>query len=77
MNSLHIEQHRLATGGTISEDHVEAFLTLNSPCYSHFPTEMREAVREYLQRQMDVGDLTREHLEEYQRRAATTILLRD
>lgn len=77
MNSHHTAPSGPSPVGTVYDHQVEAFLTVNNPCYSHFPTEMRDAVREYLQRQMDGGDLTQEHLEEYERKAAASCLLGD
>lgn len=53
----------------ISDDHVTDFLTANSHCYGHFSTELRESARDFLQRQLEVGDLTNDHLAEYHRAA--------
>lgn len=53
----------------ISDDHVTDFLTANSPSFGHFSTELRESARDFLQRQLEVGELTNDHLVEYHRAA--------
>ena len=54
---------------SISDEHVLDFLQATNPCYAKLPTEFREGVRDYLQRQREDGALTDEHLTEYARLA--------
>ena len=61
----------------ISEQQVSDFLQATNPCYANMPTEMRDGVREYLQRQVDNGDLTEVHLNEYSRVASTLRRIED
>lgn len=61
----------------ISEQQVVDFLHATNPCYANLPTEMREGVREYLQRQADNGELTEHHLGEYSRLASRLRHLED
>ena len=61
----------------ISDQQVTDFLHATNPCYANLPTEMRDGVREYLQRQADTGELTEVHLNEYSRVASTLRRIED
>jgi len=73
----HQENHPLQDLSHISENHISAFLGATSPCYLHFPTDMREAAREYLERSLACGELTPDNLVEFERIARENALLRD
>lgn len=61
----------------VSDQQVADFLHATNPCYANLPTEMRDGVREYLQRQADNGELTEHHLNEYSRVASTLRAVED
>ena len=61
----------------ISDQQVSDFLHATNPCYANLPTDMRDGVRDYLQRQADNGDLTEAHLNEYSRVASTLRCIED
>jgi hypothetical protein len=75
MNSVRTTEH--ADAHHISDEQVTAFLGSTNPCYINFPTDMREAAREYLERQMACGDLTHDHLVEFERAARVNAFLGD
>lgn len=61
----------------ISDEQVTAFLGATNPCYINFPTDMREAVREYLERSIANGEVTPAQLIEFQRASHVNNLLGD
>ncbi len=65
----HVEGQHLPEILHIAESHVSAFLGATNPCYINFPTDMRDAAREYLERRLAGGDLTHDHLVEFERAA--------
>lgn len=77
MVGVHVLREDSSDTSVIGENHVSAFLAVNSPCCVHFSTELRDAAREFLQRQLDGGDLTQDHLAEYQRAAGLLSFLED
>jgi hypothetical protein len=75
MNSVRTAEHTEAHH--ISDEQVTAFLGSTNPCYVNFPVDMREAAREYLERQMACGDLTHSQLQEFERVATMNAFLCD
>lgn len=73
----HRENQPLPEMHHIAENHVSAFLGSTNPCYVNFPTDMREAAREYLERRLACGELTHDHLIEFERVARENAFFRD
>lgn len=73
----HRENHSRQQLTHIADNHVSAFLGATSPCYLNFPTDMREAAREYLERSLACGDLTEDNLVEFERIARENAFFRD
>jgi len=61
----------------ISEQQVSDFLQATNPCYANLPAAMRDGVRDRLQRQADIGEISEQHLTEFSRGARLMRTLED